>query len=314
LGATVLDVDVVDAHHHLCRLSRASYPWLEGPPAPRYHGNDVALRRDYLLDDYLADASGLDELGARLVGSVHVENGAADPLAEGGWIDQVISEHPVPSVQVVKVDLAAPDARHQLAEQGRRGSVRGVRDILNWHPDSVYTHRDRPDLITDPSWLDGFRALADMGLSFDLQVFSHQLGQAADLADQFPACTIVLDHAGMPIGRGDVAFSEWRLGMRRLSKRPNVVTKVSALGTTDHAWTNRSVRMFVLETIDLFGPRRTMFGSNFPVDGLYSSYLTLYALYDVLTADFSRHERQDMFAGTAARTYRIELPARLGQS
>jgi hypothetical protein len=90
-GDPVLDLDVVDAHHHLCHLSAASYPWLAGPPVQRYHGDDLPLRRDYLLDDYRTDAAQLGALGARLVGSVHVENGAADPLWESRWIDAVIA-------------------------------------------------------------------------------------------------------------------------------------------------------------------------------------------------------------------------------
>src|SRR3954449_12719117 len=90
---TVLDLDVIDAHHHLCHLSAASYPWLEGPYVARYHGDDVPLRRDYPLSDSGADAAGLEALGARLAGSVHVENGAADPLWESRWIDTVIAEN-----------------------------------------------------------------------------------------------------------------------------------------------------------------------------------------------------------------------------
>jgi predicted TIM-barrel fold metal-dependent hydrolase len=83
--SAVLDLDVVDAHHHLCHLYAASYPWLEGPPVARYHGDDVPLRRDNLLGHYRADAAELSALGGRLVGSVHVENGAADPRWESRW-------------------------------------------------------------------------------------------------------------------------------------------------------------------------------------------------------------------------------------
>ena len=81
---SVLDLDVIDAHHHLCHLSAASYPWLEGPRVVRYHGDDFPLRRDYLLDDYRTDTAELDALGGRLIGSVHVENGAADPVGKAG--------------------------------------------------------------------------------------------------------------------------------------------------------------------------------------------------------------------------------------
>lgn len=301
----MLGLDVIDAHHHLCRLSRASYPWLEGPSVLRYHGNDAALRRDYLIQDYLADAAGLDELGARLVGSVHIENGAADPLAEGAWIDQLIEDHPLPSVQVVKVDLRTPRARTELAEQAARPSVRGVRDILNWHPDPVYTHRDRPDLMADPAWLGGFEALGELGLSFDLQVFPHQLREAAHLAATYGNITIVLDHAGMPINRDPSALKRWKRDLARLAAEPNTTAKISALGTNDHDWTVASIRPIVLDTIDIFGPGRCMFASNFPVDSLYSTYADLFTAFNQLTRDLSHDDRADLFAGTARRVYRI---------
>ncbi|MEJ3404813.1 amidohydrolase family protein [Rathayibacter sp. YIM 133350] len=296
---------MTDAHHHLCALSRASYPWLEGPRVERYHGDDFPLRRDYLLADYRADAEELHPLGARLTGSVHVENGAADPRWESSWIDGVIAENHLPSVQVVKVDLAAADARHQLAAHAALPSVRGVRDILNWHADPVLTHRDRNHLMEDPAWLDGFSALAEHGLSFDLQVFPHQLAEAAALAASHPAVPITVDHAAMPIERDADALDRWKVELGRVAACPNTTVKISALGTNDHHWSLDSIRRIVLDTIDVFGPSRSMIGSNFPVDGLYSSFGALYGAFDAITAHFTQAERVDLFGGTARRFYRI---------
>ncbi len=304
----MLGLDVIDAHHHLCRLSRVSYPWLEGPPVRRYHGADLDLRRDYLVQDYLRDAAGLSELDARLIGSVHVENGAADPVAEATWIAEVISHQDSPSVQVVKVDLSAPDARSRLAEHASRPSVRGVRDILNWHQDHFYAHRDRPDLMSDPAWLDGFRAVGELGLSFDLQVFPHQLRTAAELAAAHGHTSVVLDHAGMPIARDRDALVRWRRELARFAVEPNTSVKISALGTLDHHWTADSIRAIVLDTIDVFGPDRCMFASNFPVDGLYSSYTDLFRAFDQISSVLDDHERAQLFAGTARRVYRISCP------
>jgi predicted TIM-barrel fold metal-dependent hydrolase len=301
---TVLNLDVIDAHHHLCHLSAASYPWLEGPRVVRYHGDDFPLRRDYLLDDYRADAAGLEPLGARLAGSVHVENGAADPLWESRWIDTIVAENDIPSVQVVKVDLASPAAQDLLTAHAALPSVRGVRDILNWHPNPVFTHRDRPDLITDPTWLAGFAALRDFGFSFDLQVFPAQLRQAAALAADHGDIPIVLDHAGMPIERDPSALDRWKRDLAAVAAQPNTTVKVSALGTNDRHWTADSIRRIVLDTIDVFGPSRCMFASNFPVDGLYSTFGTLFEAFDKITTGFDRRERADLFAGAARRFYR----------
>jgi predicted TIM-barrel fold metal-dependent hydrolase len=304
-GEPVLDLDVIDAHHHLCALSTASYPWLEGSRVTRYHGDDLPLRRDYLLHDYRADAAQLDALGARLVGSVHVENGAADPLWESRWVDTVVAEHRLPSVQVVKVDLTSPTAEKQLEAHAALASVRGVRDILNWHRDPVLTHRDRSDLITDPAWLAGFAALRMFGFSFDLQVFPNQLRQAARLAADHGDVPIVLDHAGMPIRRDDAALDEWKRDLTAVAAEPNTTVKISALGTNDHRWTIDSIRRIVLDVIDVFGPARCMIASNFPVDGLYSTFGELYGAFDTITSGLTRGERADLFAGTAQRFYRI---------
>jgi predicted TIM-barrel fold metal-dependent hydrolase len=304
----LLDFEIIDAHQHLCDFSQL-YPWLEGPSEPfRYHGDDRPLRRSYLLKDYLADAQGF-----KLVGCVHIENGAADPLREADWVQGVHDSDGLPSVQMAKASLSDPAVLPHLEQLAAMPTARGIRDILNWHPDPRYTHTARPDLINDPAWLKGFSHLAPLGLSFDLQVFPDQLEQAARLAADHPETLIILDHAGMPIERDAASLRDWRNGMLRVAAQPNVVTKISALGTNDHSWTTASIRPIVLETIDVFGPKRTMFGSNFPVDGLYSSFATLYAAFDEITGPMSTHERREMFAETARRTYRIGPDATTGK-
>lgn len=296
------DLPIVDAHHHLCNLSRQSYPWLEraveqGFP---YHGDDTPIRRDYLVADYLADVGDL-----HLAGSVHVENGAADPRLETEWLTAVMRSSPVPSALVAKVDLLADTASADLEWQAAQPGVRGIRQILCWHPDRVYTHTSRSDIITDPLWRANFGRLPALGLSFDLQIYPHQLEQALDLARAFPDVPIILDHAGMPIGRAAPELAEWQERMRRLARCPNVTCKISGIGTQDHHWTVESIRPIVLGTIEAFGPSRCMFASNFPVDSLYSSLAELYAAFNETTYDFTAGERARLFSGTATETYRL---------
>lgn len=291
------ELEIVDAHHHLTDLTR-SYPWLEGPAVARYHGNDVALRRNYFLDDYLADVGDY-----RLIGSVHIENGAADPFAEAEWIHSVHDDRGLPSVQVGKVSLLDANAPAQLERLAAISSVRGIRDILNWHHDPVYTHRERMDIIADPVWRANFALLHQHRFSFDIQVFPSQLIEAAELARAFPEIRIILDHAGMPIGRDRHSMHEWRSGMRAMATNPNVFVKVSALGTNDHRWSVESLKPFVIETIEIFGSKRAMFGSNFPVDSLYSSFTRLYEAFDELTSDYAAADRQELFSRTAMTAY-----------
>jgi predicted TIM-barrel fold metal-dependent hydrolase len=236
---------------------------------------------------------------------VHVENGAADPVAESIWIDGLVADNGLPSVQVAGADLTLRNVADRLAGYAALPSVRGVRDILNWHPDPVHSHRDRDGIMTEPRWRAGFDLLGELGLSFDLQVFPHQLRQAARLAADHGDTAIVVDHAGMPIERDADALAEWARGLRAVAAEPNTMVKISALGTNDHSWRIDSIRRIVLDTIDAFGPSRTMFASNFPVDGLYSTYATLFSAFLSLTADLPEPDREELFAGSARRFYRM---------
>jgi predicted TIM-barrel fold metal-dependent hydrolase len=295
-------IDFVDSHHHLTDLSR-SYPWLERSGPFPYHGDDTSIRRSYFVDDYLADVG-----DNRLLGSVHVENGAADSRAETVWIDEVIHARGVPSVQVAKADLLDPEGARELEWLTTIESVRGIRQILNWHDDPRYSHTDRPDIISDPVWLKNFARLAPLGLSFDLQVFPSQLRQAAALAERHPETTIILDHAGMPIGRDAASIAQWHAGMVAVAAQPNVWVKISALGTNDHHWTTETLRPFVLDTLELFGAERCMFGSNFPVDSLYSTLQQLIDAYVEITSDLTTAERESFFVTAATRAYRFAPP------
>ena len=119
-AAPMPNLQIIDAHHHRCDFSR-SYPWLEGPAEPfRYHGDDRPLPRNYLIDDYLADAQGF-----KLAGCVHIENGAADPLWEAGWVQGVHESHGLPSVQVAKASLSDPAVLPHLEELAALPTVRG---------------------------------------------------------------------------------------------------------------------------------------------------------------------------------------------
>lgn len=300
-----IDVPIIDAHHHLTRLA-LGYPWLgSDAPTDRYHGDDRALRRDYAPADYRADVGNLP-----VVGSVHIENGAADPLAEARWIGEVIATHcPVPAVHVARADLSAQGVGELLDEFGDMPHVRGIRHILNWHSDHRWTHTDRPHIMTEPTWVRAFATLAPRGLSFDLQVFASQLPEATRLASAHPDTVIVLDHAGMPTSRDPEVLRTWRTDLAALARCENVSVKLSAMGTTDHRWTVASLRDVIAPTIEIFGPDRVMFGSNFPVDSLYSTLADLYAAFDESTAEFSPTERRAMFGGTAARVYAIPLAA-----
>jgi predicted TIM-barrel fold metal-dependent hydrolase len=131
------------------------------------------------------------------------------------------------------------------------------------------------------------------------------MADAAALAAAHGDTSIILNHAGMPVDRDADALSLWRAGMRALAAQPNVWVKISGLGMVDWRWTEDSIRPFVLETIEIFGPDRCMFASNFPVDKLYSSFDVLYDTFKKIVSDFSVDEQRKLFSDTALAVYRI---------
>jgi predicted TIM-barrel fold metal-dependent hydrolase len=131
------------------------------------------------------------------------------------------------------------------------------------------------------------------------------MADAAALARAYPDVLIILNHAGMPVDRDEEGIRLWQRGMRELAIAPNVVVKISGLGTVDWNWTVETIRPFVLQTIEVFGVPRCMFGSNFPVDKLYSDFDALYAAFREITKSFSADERRMLFHDNAARYYRL---------
>lgn len=159
--------------------------------------------------------------------------------------------------------------------------------------------------MSDPRWRRGFALLGPLKLSFDLQAPSPLMAEAADLAGALPEVRIALTHAGLPLDRTPEGMAAWRRGMRLRAQRPNVVVKISGIPMTDWHWTVDSLRPIVLEAIDIFTVERAMFGSNFPVDGLYSDYTTLWSAYQAITAGFSLDEQRRLLDDNAQRFYRL---------
>jgi predicted TIM-barrel fold metal-dependent hydrolase len=294
---------VIDAHHHLWDLQNNSYPWLqERPLKPRLEGNIEPIAKDYLLKDYLDDIR-----NQNVVKSVHVQTGwdPADPVGETRWLQGVADQHGYPHGIVARATLDAPDVEKVLEGHLRYKNLRGIRHMINWHSDPAKTYVDRPDLVTTSAWRRGFALLQRFDLSFDLQLYPAQMADAATLAHANPETLIILNHAGMPVDRDEEGIRHWRQGIRQLASAPNVVVKISGLGTVDWTWTVESIRPFVWQAIEAFGVSRCMFASNFPVDKLFSDFDTLYDSFREITTSFSADERRKLFHDNAARYYRL---------
>lgn len=291
----------IDAHHHLWDLRAVRYPWLVGPPVQAHFGPYEKIRRDYRIEHFLHDIR-----NQHVVKSVHVEAGAdpSDPVRETRWLQAVADRDGFPHAIVAHANLAADDVAATLEAHRAFANVRGIR-MLTRRPGELRQDDPGGSLMSDPAWRRGFARLGALGLSFDLQAPPPFMAEAAALAADFPDVPIVLTHAGLPLDRSADGLLAWRRGMRRLAERPNVWVKVSGLPMTDWRWTVESLRPLVLETIEIFDATRAMFGSNSPIDGLYSDYDTLVDAYRSITAGFTPEERRAIFHDNAQRFYRL---------
>jgi predicted TIM-barrel fold metal-dependent hydrolase len=295
---------IVDTHFHLQDLERYAYPWLDpGSTPPNVFGENFGrLRRSYRIEDYLADVSGLGVMKA-----VHVENGVnvADSVAETLWLQSIADQTGFPHAIVAQVPLHEPGSTEMIEAHTQAKNLRGVRHILNWHADPRLRFAPAPDLLASADWRRGFSLLERHDLSFDLQIYPHQLAEAFDLARAFPDTQIILCHLGMPIERSSDELMDWESAMRKFGRAENVAVKLLGFALGQGGWTLETMRPLVLKIVEIFGVDRCTFGSNFPVDGLYSTYRALVETFEKVMADFSAAEAERLLAANAECVYRI---------
>jgi predicted TIM-barrel fold metal-dependent hydrolase len=297
-------IGIVDGHHHIWR--QADLPWLQGPMVPRIFGPYEPIRRDYPIEEYLADIAGSGVEKSVYVQTNWARTGAVDEVA---WVQATADAHGWPHAIVGYADLLDDNVGDTLRRQAAFPLMRGVRMQLHWHENPQYRFAPRSDLMNDPTLRRNLRRLAEYGWSFDLQVFATQMADAARLAADNPDIIFVLQHCGMPEDLTAAGRSAWRDGMRRLADQPNIVNKLSGLGTFIHTNDPTHVADIVGETIAMFGPRRCLFGSNFPIEKLWASYEDLVATFRKAVAGFPEDAQRAMLADTAATVYRLRAPA-----
>lgn len=283
----------VDAHHHLWDLNRLYYGWLTDKPFDGHPSGDYsAIMKNYLPTDLKREGAPVN-----LIKSVHIEtaDGETDTVRETEWLQEMADTHGLPNGIIARVDLGAADAAAQLERHMRSANFRGVR-MLSFIG---------LDFLDAPAFRRGFDELQKRDLVYDMDAGWPQMGKAFDLAMAYPRSTIILGHCGFPKERTVPYFHEWRKAIRHLAQAPNVACKLSGLAMVDHEWTVQTIRPWIETCIEAFGPDRCMFGTNWPLDSLFSDYPTVVNAYREIVADFSADEQRQLFRGTAEGWYRI---------
>jgi predicted TIM-barrel fold metal-dependent hydrolase len=159
--------------------------------------------------------------------------------------------------------------------------------------------------MNDPQWRRGLAHLAKHGLLFEIQLFTSQMQHGANLAREFPDTTFVLEHAGMLEDMSPDGWKRWREGMNSLARQPNVNVKLSGLGTFVHACRSDVMEPIVKATVEIFGAKRCLFGSNFPIEKLWTDYPALYRTFREAIDYLDDSDQRAILYDTAARLYRI---------
>jgi L-fuconolactonase len=206
------------------------------------------------------------------------------------------------------------------------GRFKGIRygTALDPSPSIEVHHRTSPGVMGHSAFSEGVNVLEKMGLSFDALVFFHQLGEVVALAQDHPGLNIVLGHCGGLLGygpwagRSEEVFRQWRANLLGVARCPNVSIKLGGilmrLAAYDYLNIERPessqaladcLRRYIMTCIELFGPDRCMFESNYPVDSAATGYLVLWNTFKRITADLSAAEKLSAYSSTARRVYRL---------
>jgi L-fuconolactonase len=272
----------VDAHQHFWRYSNEEYGWIDDGMA--------AIRRDFLPGDLapLLRDSGIDA-------TVAVQ--ARQAMEETHWLLELARDNDWIAGVVGWVPLTEPAIEETLRRLALNPKFKGVRHVLQGEPDAFMARED---------FNAGVSRLSQFHLTYDLLVLERQLPAAIDFVDRHPNQPIVLDHLAKPMIAAQ-QFEPWRAKIRELARRPHVSCKLSGMVTeADYShWTIDHLRPYVETVLEAFGADRVLFGSDWPVCTVASSYGSWVDTVQQLTAELSEDERAGIFGGNAVTLYRL---------
>ncbi|HWW03376.1 MAG TPA: amidohydrolase family protein [Candidatus Acidoferrum sp.] len=278
---------IVDSHVHLWKPTQFRYAWLDGLPA---------LDRTFQPEDFAVASASAD-----ISKLIFVECGCepAQSLAEVDWISTLAISEPRLKGIVAHASLERGDAaRADLVALASRPLVKGVRRNLQAESDKEFCLR--PELI------EGVRLLAEFGFTFDVCIRHEQLPSATELARRVPEVIFVLDHLGKPDVRNH-HFQSWARDLEQLAALPNVVAKISGLTTEAdwHDWKPTELARYLKQAFASFGPERLIFGSDWPVMTLATSYPRWVGTVQTLIPFSKEQEQVQLFRTNAERIYRV---------
>ena len=300
------NISIVDAHHHLWDLNneRTKYSWLMVTEGEAFFGDYGAIRKSYLLEDYIKDAQ-----NQNIIKSVHVQAEHDDdkPVNETAWLQSLADTHSskLPNAIVAFADFSKNNVVEILDAHQEYKNTRGIRQILSYNKEEPKYSHATEDFMKNPAWVENFKNIRNRNLSFDIQIYKHQMQDAINLANKYDDVLFILNHTGEPCYQTEDYIHSWEENMKKLANCENIVAKISGLGMFDPQWTIDSTRVFVEKTIQIFGIERCMFASNFPVDKIFNTFDNYWESFKEITKDYSENDKKLLFSSNAEKYYRI---------
>jgi L-fuconolactonase len=317
------ELPIVDPHHHL--WERPGWRFLLDDLLLDLNSGHNIVATVFMEARSMYRDHGPEEM--KPVGEVEFANGVAAMSASGIYGKTKIAAGIVGHADLTLGSRVEPVLSALMRAGGDR--FRGIRHGVSWDADPSIVNPAspaRPGLLADKMFREGFAALSRLGLSYDVSLYHPQINQVADLAGAFPDSRIVLNHVGGVLGIGayrgkrNEVFSRWAASIKAVAARPNVYVKLGGLGQgyTGLGFDEQAeppssdmiaarYRPYVETCIEAFGASRSMFESNFPVDKISYSYPVIWNAFKLLAKGASGTEKADLFAGTAARFYRLDV-------
>jgi L-fuconolactonase len=272
----------IDAHQHFWQLAARAGSW----PPPSL----AAIHRDFAPADLAPLLAAHGIAGTVLVQSLPSED-------DTHWLLALSEKSSFIRAVVGWTELLAPDAPANIARLASHGKLKGLRPMLQDLEDDAW--------IADPALALALKAMLEHGLRLDALVLPRHLPALLRCARDYPLLPIVIDHAAKP-PIADGAFGNWREDMAQLAALPNVHCKLSGLVTEAGAgWRVDELQPYVRHVLDVFGPRRVIWGSDWPVVDLAGGYAAWLAASVALLAHLGQQDRNDIFGLNALRFYDI---------
>jgi L-fuconolactonase len=277
------DLMIIDSHQHFWQVGHFDYPWMSSAVE--------VLCQNYLppqLEPILKE-SGVAQ-------TVLVQ--ASNTLAETYWLLNLAERHPFIAGVVGWVDLTDPGMEQELEVLTANPTFKGVRHLVESEP--------ADDWLVQPSVLKGLRLLEKHRVSYDLLVHTRHLKHVKTVAEACPSLRLVIDHmAKPPIAGGEIAA--WASALKEAATYPNVSCKLSGLVTEANwtSWATEDLRPYVERALEFFGPKRMMFGSDWPVCLLAASYVQVLKSFQSLLTDLAEEDRNRIFGDNVREFYRL---------